>query len=258
MIKNPTSEQNLNKVKKTDDIAETRRDYEFNNPRREFSWDDVERMAQLKKTIASSQQTFDRLNYLEIRAKSLEQQIISLYSNNWIIPKIHARGISGYYCKRCKKFCFRPIMDIGFDKTMQSKHRCGNYIGCTVHSIPSDFEDIQSWMAQVILNQMHDKMLFGGTLFSCDISPFLNECKDENERNKKLGIPDTCLMISLNKKEKFEWLDKVLANSLIEINITRKDMIDFLKITMSTYAVIEIPEGNSSRYFFMMLPLGFI
>ena len=54
----------------------------------------------------------------------------------------------------CNKFSFKLIMDLGYDMTMMSKHRCGQQIGCFEMSIPQTLRDVNEWTATIISGQL--------------------------------------------------------------------------------------------------------
>jgi hypothetical protein len=86
----------------------------------------VSDISDMQNKISNSIQTSNNQNSLEWQANSLRQQLASyekrfsdLLSNNWIFPKGAIHGISGYICKKCQTFSLKPILDLGYDMTME-------------------------------------------------------------------------------------------------------------------------------------------
>jgi hypothetical protein len=85
------------------------------------------------------------------------------------------------------------------------------------------------------------------------LSFFFAKYKNEDLRNAIIGIPNRLTMISVDKKSKLHWMDNVIGHMETKIEMNRKEIIDFLKMTKSTYALVQIPHGDNLGQYLMML-----
>jgi len=50
-----------------------------------------------------------------------------------------------------------------------------------------------------------------------------------------------------------DWISRATSNLGNKILVTDKEIIDFLRITASTYAILELKEGSNTRYYFVRM-----
>ena len=221
---------------------------------------------ELRNRFANSAQTVRRINYLEQelsnlhqQVRSYESQIFDFGSRNWLLSNDEIKGISGYVCKRCGTFSFRPILDPGYDMTMEAKHRCEYGTHQTSHiifPIPLDIENVDEWAAQVLLDHLNLYLPIGKYLASFDISRAFGAFDkqwDSNVSSRIIGIPDRFYFYSLEKEYKIGWIDRALANLGKKILMLDTEILDFFRRAKSTYAIFEIPAGTTIRQISMRL-----
>jgi hypothetical protein len=217
------------------------------------------------KTV-NSRQVFERLNSLQWQVGSLQQQLRSsenrlsdLLSYNWLLPKGAIQGISGYICKRCQTFSLKAIIEIGYDMTMERKHRCvdsqdkRSYV---IFPIPSDIQNIDDWAAQILLNHVNFYIPIGKYLIASEatkgLNNFSNRLNPEIAR-EILGVSDRYYLYPLEKNYKIDWIHRAIDNLGKKIVMSDSEILDFLKRVKSTYAIFEIPIGETVRQILMTL-----
>lgn len=217
--------------------------------------------------FANSPQTFRRINYLEQentnlhqQMRSHEKQVADLVSYNFLLSKSEIQGISGYVCKRCQTFSFRPILDLGYDMTMQVKHRCEYQIqnNSYIISIPPNIEKVDEWAAQILRDHLNFYVPIGKYLASFDISTAFYQISnklDTDSASKILGVPDRYNVYSLEKDYQINWVDRAVANFGKKILMIDYEILDFLGKVKSTYAIFEIPTASTIRRVLMYLTL---
>ena len=224
----------------------------------------VSDFANLQNKIINSRQMSDYRNLLEWQVSSLNQQLAScgqrfsdLISNNWIFSKRAIQGISGYVCEICRTFSFKPVIDPGYDMTMEKKHRCADspdrrsYI---VLPIPSDIPDVDHWAAQTLLNQLNFFIPIGKYLIAKDISQaFINISDKFNPEISReiLGIPNEYYSYTLEKNCKISWINRAIDNLGKKIIMTDDEALDFFRKVKSTYAIFDVPIDGTRKQFFM-------
>jgi hypothetical protein len=224
----------------------------------------VSDFADLQNKITNSRQMSDHRNLLEWQVSSLNLQLAScqqrfsdLLSNNWIFSKGAIQGISGHVCKICRTFSLKPVIDPGYDMTMEKKHRCAdspNNRSYMVLHIPSDIPDVDHWAAQTLLNQVNFFFPIGKYLIAKDITQdfiyFSNKFNPEIAR-ALLGIPDEYYSYTLENICKINWINRAIDNLGKKIIMTDDEAMDFFRKVKSTYAIFELPIGETVRQFFM-------
>lgn len=222
---------------------------------------------EMQNRFANSAQTVRRINYLEQengnlhqQVRSYQKQIFDFGSRNWLLSKDEIKGISGYVCKRCQTFSFRPILDPGYDMTMQAKHRCEygtHQPSHVIFPIPPNIEKVDEWAAQVLLDYLNLYLPIGKYLASSDITGLFVEAVDKkldsNVGSKLIGIPDRFYFYSLEKEYKIGWIDRALADVGKKISMLDTEILDFFTRVKSTYAIFEIPVGTTIREISMRL-----
>ena len=71
--------------------------------------------------------------------------------------------------------------------------------------------------------------------------------------NRIFGIPERYRLYSLHSSIKLDWLDRVLANLGKKVMIKEFEMMDYLRRVKSTYAIFEIPMGESVKMILISL-----
>jgi hypothetical protein len=222
--------------------------------------------AELNSKMTNSRQTSNQVNSLQWQVSSLQQRLASydksfsdLLSYNWLFPKGAIQGISGYVCKKCQTFSLKAIIDIGYDMTMERKHRCidspdkRSYI---VLPIPSDIPIVDDWAAQCLLDQVNFYIPIGKYLIANDITEGLINFSNKLNLNPEVvmgivGIPDKYPFYSFKNNYKTNWIDRTIDNIGKKMLIPDDEVLDFFRKVKSTYAIFEIPIGESLRQFFM-------
>ncbi len=250
-VKVPEYEQYQKPLMKPNNFQNTREYQKPENPPWELSWENIERMAKVNNTISNSKQTFDQINFLQEKANYLEKELAALYYNYWMIPQSHVQGISGYICKLCNKFSFKLVMDLGYDMTMLSKHRCGQQIGCYEMPLPENLMDVNEWAATVILSYLSYYSSIGKMLRADDMPQHSRMLEDPYIRENMM---DRYPIFTVPKDYKPDWISRATSNPGKQTLVTDKEIIDFLRIAKSTYAILELKEEDGeTRHYFMRM-----
>jgi hypothetical protein len=218
----------------------------------------------LQNKITNSRQISDHRNLLEWQVSSLNQQLAScqqqlsdLLSNNWIFSKGAIQGISGYVCKICRTFSLKPVIDPGYDMTMEKKHRCldsPNKRSYIVLPIPSDIPDVDHWTAQTLLNQVNFYFPIGKYFIAKDITEafiYFSDRFNPEIAREALGIPDEYYCHTLENNSKINWINRAIYNLGKKIILTDDEALDFFRRVKSTYAIFDVPIDGTRRQFFM-------
>jgi uncharacterized C2H2 Zn-finger protein len=221
-------------------------------------------ISDMQNKIYNSRQTSNNQNSLEWQVNSLRQQLASyekrysdLLSYNWLIPRGDIHGISGYICKKCRTFSLKPIINPGYDMTMERKHRCAespdkrSYI---VLPIPSNIPDVDYWAAQTLLNHINFIFPVGKYLIAIDVTEDFNLLGYKSIPvivRQYLGIPGRFHFHSFENNFKVSWIEQAIDNLDKVIAMTDDEALDFFKKVKSTYAIFEVPVGETVRQFFM-------
>lgn len=210
----------------------------------------LERLSNLTKVAAdyaSTMNIFQESADDKRKIAMYQNEINWIKSNNWIVPNSQTQGLSGYVCRRCNLIGFLNIQDIGYDMTMQAKHRCNE---AKVKSIrmcsirPSDIWHLNDFAAKIMLDRLNCIMPGQKYLLAEDISYSFNSIeKALNTEIAKLlwGIPDRYYFYSLGKDERIAWLDRSVSNVGKKTIIEDFEIKELLRKVKSTYAIFEIP-----------------
>jgi len=214
-------------------------------------------LAEMQNKMSNSDQTFGQLNSLQWQVGALQQQLAysqrqlnDVFSSYWLIPGDSIQGLSGYICKTCQTFSLKPIFNLGYDMTMQSRHRCNepearrNYIN---FKLPPNEQNTDDWAAQILFDHINYKMPFGKALYSKDLTKGFSDFSNilsHDEINVIFGIPDRYYSYSLENAYDIDWIDRAINSIEKKIPIKDTEARDFLKRIKSTYAIFEIPVGN--------------
>jgi len=208
----------------------------------------------MQNMIANSKQTFDLINNLKSQVNSLQQQIgvfqrqisdIQYY--NWVLPKRSIQGFSGYICKKCSTFSVKPIFELGYDMTMQIRHRCNEMDSKKNYrdfQIPTNIQNVPVWAARVFADYLKSYTYSSRFLFSKDMTKAFkdfNQILPAEITNEILGIPDRYYLRSIESVNRTTWLDRALSNPGKEILLTEDELHDFLIKANSTYMIVEVP-----------------
>jgi hypothetical protein len=224
----------------------------------------VSDISDMQNKISNSIQTSNNQNSLEWQANSLRQQLASyekrfsdLLSNNWIFPKGAIHGISGYICKKCQTFSLKPILDLGYDMTMEKKHRCTDTVNkrsYIFYKIPSDIPNLDDWAARCLLDQVNSFIPIGKYLIANDVTEDFNNLGYKSIPvivRQSLGIPGRFHFHSFENNFKVSWIKQAIDNLDKVIAMTDDEALDFFRKVKSTYAIFDIPMDNTRRLFFM-------
>lgn len=218
------------------------------------SW--FQRVGELSKhqnRIANSKQTFNRVNFLESRVNTLENQLRQLYQHNWIIPRLHVQGLNGHICYLCNTFNFRLVMDLGYDLTMQSKHNCYKQVGAFTIPIPQEVLDIDTWAAEILFNQMSYFESIGNRLELVDITKKFIEFGKYEYRDIIFGIPDRHPLITIEENFMTDLIDNVNNSPENRILMLDSQILQLLTKTKSTYGILELPQHDNFLYYYMRI-----
>jgi hypothetical protein len=228
--------------------------------------DKLQEAAKMQNMIANSNQTFDRINNLQWQVNTLQKQIqlsqkqmSDLLSYNWLSPKRSIQGLSAFLCKKCNTLGLKPIFNLGYDMTMECRHRCNemaNKRNYQNFQIPSDIQDVDGWGSRVMLDHLKFHTYIGKHLFSKDISQGFNNFNKvltPDITEGILGIPDRYYVYSLQRGDKIIWLQRAIENLDKEIILTDHELSDLLTRVKSTYAIFEVPSGSAMRLIFVGL-----
>jgi hypothetical protein len=225
---------------------------------------DLSEIGDLGNKISNSGRAIEYQNSLHWQINSLRQQVAScekrfseLVSYNWQFPRGAIQGISGYVCRKCQTFSLKMIIDPGYDMTMEAKHRCidsADKRSYNVLPIPSDTPNVDDWAARRLLDHLNYYIPIGKFLIANDISKlfehYSNKLSPETAR-QIFGIPDRCYYYSLENNCNLSWINQAIDTLGKAIAMTDDETLDFFKKVKSTYAIFEVPIGETVRQFFM-------
>lgn len=207
----------------------------------------LELLSTVSKLAASTAPYMSNLNDKN-KIAVYEREIAHIKSNNWIIPNSEIHGLSGYVCRRCNSISITSIRDNGYDMTMQARHTCDEEKVKSIKLVsirPSDVWHTYDSAAGIILDRLNYLMPGQKYLLASDISKSFDslEKKLSSPPHVKLllGIPDRYYYYSVDKDEKIQWLERVIANLGTKTIVEDFEIRDFLRRVMSTYAIFEIP-----------------
>lgn len=184
-----------------------------------------------------------------------EHELSRLKSENWIIPKNEIHGISGYVCKRCNSLGYEWVRSIGYDQTMQSKHKCDeNKVNSIkmVSILPSAVWSIYDSAAGFIVNALNHLMAGQKYMIATDVSKAfatLESLMDPLLARTLIGIPDRYYSYTVESYENIPWLYRVLNNLDTKVSVNENEIRDFIRKVQSTFAIFEITiQSVTKRY----------
>jgi hypothetical protein len=225
-----------------------------------FDLKEIYDFAELTNKMAHSNMLFNQINSLQREVSSLQQQLTlsnrsldDLLSRNWPLSKRSIQGLSGYLCEKCGSFSVKPIFDIGYDMTMQSRHRCNepeykrNYL---IQQIPIGIQNADAWSGQLLTYCVNNYTFIGRNLAVTDLTKSFKSF--EHELNSEiayqiLGIPERFYLHSLKSSVNVNWIDKAIKNIDKKTPLSDSEIIDFVTRIKSTYGIFEIPMGRTVR-----------
>jgi hypothetical protein len=180
-----------------------------------------------------------------------------LLMHNLLIPKGAIQGISGYISKKCQTFSLKGILDIGYDKTMEAKHRCTDTpdkAGYFLFCVPFDIPNVDDWAARCLLDVVNSRIPIGKYLIAADTTERLNNLN--YKLNSSLvrefpGITDKIHFHSFENNIKVSSINRAIDNLGNVIAMTDDEALDFFSRVKSTYAIFELRIGETVREFFM-------
>jgi hypothetical protein len=182
----------------------------------------------------------ENVDYLKQQVNFHVRQLSDIYSNFWLVPKYEIRGVSGYFCEKCQSFSSHFIRNEGYDMTAEARHQC--------NWIKSGQTD--NFWEQTLLNSVNFYLPNMKYLLGRDLTQPFNQIRinfNSDIANRMFGIPERYRLYSLQNSVKLDWLDRVLANLGKKVMIKEFEMMDFLRRVKSTYAIFEIPMGESVK-----------
>jgi hypothetical protein len=227
-------------------------------------YEDMTKIADMQNKISNSPGALEYQNSLQWQINSLRQQVASyenrisgMVSYNWLFPRGAIQGISGYLCRKCQTFSLKMIIDLGYDMTMEAKHRCidsADKRSYTVLAIPSDNPNVDDWAARRLMDHLNYYLPMGKYLIAIDIAKLFEHYgmnfSPEGVR-QMFGIPDRWCCYSVENNCNISWINQAVGNLGKVIAMTEDETLDFFKKVKSTYAIFEVPIGETVRQFFM-------
>lgn len=213
----------------------------------------IDQFSKFQSRIANSGQTFNRVNSLESKVSTLENQLRELHQHNWIVPRSYVQGLSGHICTICKTFSFKLVMDLGYDITMQRKHNCFQPIGVFTIPIPPEVHDVDRWAAGILFNQISYLESIGNRLQLDEITKVFNVYKGNEYRDLIFGIPDRHPLVTLEDNFLTDLIDSTIRSPEKRLLMRDSQILDLLTKTKSTYGILEIPQEDDFVYYYMRI-----
>jgi len=221
-------------------------------------------LANLQEKISNSKQAANYQHSLERQVNALQQQLVSserriseLLRQNFLVPWGAIQGISGYICKNCQTFSLKWILDIGYDMTVETKHRCNETSEKRTYllfAIPSDNPNVDDWAARCLLDHLVSHTPIGKYLIASDITDRLNKFGyklNPGLVREFLGIPGKLYFHSFENNFRTSWINRAIDNLEKVVEISNDEALDFFRKVKSTYAIFELPIGNTVRQYFV-------
>jgi hypothetical protein len=217
---------------------------------------EMEEYMKIYTAFANSARSVQTHNALLQVVGSYANQISNIQANNWIIPKIAVKGLSGHLCNKCLTFSMIPVQEPGYDMTERERHRCSvdKAEMDKVQSARTEQSDLElkDLIVRMLINAVNFYMPGEKYLVAADLtsvfSGLISKVNYEAALNL-IGIPDRWYLCRLEQNFKIPWVDRAIRNPGKKINIESAELADFLRTTRSTYAIFKIPMPNSVRYF---------
>jgi hypothetical protein len=200
----------------------------------------------------NSNNMFETVSNLQQQVNYLQNQLLQTHLNNVITPKNGFLGISGYFCKRCRRFESTYVRDPGYDMTMEAKHYCDEekvkkIFMVTIRKI--DERNLDNFLAEELLMSLNSLIPGDKFLFAQDLTSMFNTLSrvmDTKTIYYVLGIPDR-LPYYFAHDDKINWVYRATSNLGKRILMNNDEIKDFLRRLKSTYGLIVIPNGRIWR-----------
>jgi hypothetical protein len=210
-------------------------------------------LTKLSSEYIQSMNIFRTINDLKNKVAIYENEIAIIKSYYWLVPIREVQGLSCYVCRRCNYISFTKIRDLGYDMTMRARHRCNEEKVRSIKMVsirPSDVWNLYNFAASIMLEALNSIMPGKKYLLAEDKSSLFNFLESRLSPDVVkilLGIPDRFYYYSLHKNQKIDWLNRAVANLGTETSVEDFEIKDFLRRVESTYAIFEIPDGQTLR-----------
>lgn len=193
------------------------------------------------------------------------QQVIDFYkdqpsyiiSNCWFVRKDQIQGFSGYICEKCNFLELTFVRNIGYDKIAGAGHKCNmhemNRQLINPQKGVNTVDDLIAHQLMALVRNLNPNIQY---LMAEDISkPYstITEKSDSNIAKMVLGIGHRYFLHTLREQDMPVWMTRIVTNIGNKIVLSEPEMIDFFKMTKSTFAIIEILTPNSTRMIEMRL-----
>lgn len=232
--------------------------------KRTFS--DMFELGEMMNKMATSRQTFGRMNSLQSQVGYLQQELSylkshmnELISSNWLMPLKSAQGFSGFICNKCQTFSLKPIFDIGYDTTMEFRHRCNEIPGIRNYynfPFPTELRDTENWAARILFDHLSRIVPIGKCIVVKDLTRAFSNLSikfNPDELRLLFGIPERYHLFSLENDQLRDWMERAVNNAEKKILLSDVEVLEFLKLFKSTYAMFQIPAQDSFKNMFMFL-----
>jgi hypothetical protein len=267
----------IHQAGKGNDILEPRfeefQTTKFNNGRRgapasfiKRNFSEVFEFGEMLSKMSSSAQMSSRVNSLQTQIGSIQHELSyyknhlnEIISNNWFMPLEAAQGFSGYICRKCQRFSLKPIFNLGFDMTMESRHLCNevaskmNYYN---YPFPSELQDTETWAARILFNNLSRIVPIGKCIILKDLTRAfdnLGTIFNPSEVGTILGIPNRYYGLYVQNGRIENWMERVVNNFEKKTLLSNDEVLKFLKLSKSTYAIFHIPFQDTFKHIFMYL-----
>ena len=186
-----------------------------------------------------------------------QRKIDDIVSSNWLIPKGSIQGLSGYVCEKCHMFSLKPIFNIGYDMTMETRHVCNEFsykMSYLNFPVPNNRQNVDQWAGQILLDYLKNLMPMGISIFAKDLTRgfdnFSSVCNSESV-DQIFGIRDRYYSYSFEYNHKRDWLDRAVNNLEKKISISNEEAIEFLSLVKSSYAIFKIQFGSAIKQIYV-------
>lgn len=230
------------------------------------AFSEVAEFGEILNRMSTSSQISGKLNSLQSQIGSLQQELSyyknhlnELISSNWLMPLKAVQGFSGYICNKCQNFSLKPIFNLGYDKTMESRHICNentskrNYYN---FEFSQELKDTESWATRILFDNLSRIVPIGKCIIVKDLTRAFNNFStifNPDEVRTVFGIPDRYYGLSLENSQTENWMEHAINNAEEKIMLSDDEVLKFLKLSKSTYAIFQIPVKDTFKHMFMYL-----
>jgi hypothetical protein len=206
--------------------------------------------------LANATNSAQTMNGLRQYAGFQAAQLRNIYANNWILPKAEILGISGFFCRRCLTFTFRPIRQLGYDETEKGKHI--DLHGCVdTNKIQLDSTDqsetpLEEIAGHQLTNAVNYFMPGIKYLVAFDVTSYFVNIMSKHIPEftlRLIGIPDRWYLYPLEEKFNLQCVDRAVTDLGKRVRLEDAELVDFLRRIQATYAIIQINRETSMRWF---------